>query len=392
MSLYGIFGDGGSSSPPPPVVTPKLPEAPPATAPEPKQEEAPPKSSLPSGVNLQFLQSQIRLKKAQMAQQAKPPKAPPKVVDLNQRSQAKEGFALKPRKAVPLNVTEGLSLSFIPKALIEDKVFLFGEVNVEDEYDPTTPSDFAIAKLKRDEQRAKQKMAREIAERARREHEEEEAKRRKGAAIAPPTALLVESTPRPEENAPEPSSSAMPPPSFVPSFGVRSKGLGVAANIMSRMGYKEGSGLGKDEQGMSTALQVEKVGKNAGLIKSEKKEALSEPQALTSNMSMIKCATKILLLRNMVSKEEVDSDLEPEIRGEMQKYGQVANVVIHSFTSPEPEEEVRIFVEFTNVAQSIKAFVDLNGRFFAGRSIRAGFYPVDSYELKQFDRAIPAPS
>ena len=45
-----------------------------------------------------------------------------------------------------------------------------------------------------------------------------------------------------------------------------SSGGSVAAKIMSRMGYKEGQGLGKKEQGMSTALQVEKVGKRSGKI------------------------------------------------------------------------------------------------------------------------------
>ena len=35
---------------------------------------------------------------------------------------------------------------------------------------------------------------------------------------------------------------------------------------MSKMGYKQGQGLGKKEQGMSTALQVEKTGKRAGKI------------------------------------------------------------------------------------------------------------------------------
>ncbi len=43
------------------------------------------------------------------------------------------------------------------------------------------------------------------------------------------------------------------------------------------------------------------------------------------------------------------------------------------------DDSVRIFVEFTNVAQAIKAVVDLNGRFFAGRSIRATFYSLDAY-------------
>uniref|UniRef100_A0A914S171 RRM domain-containing protein n=1 Tax=Parascaris equorum TaxID=6256 RepID=A0A914S171_PAREQ len=50
------------------------------------------------------------------------------------------------------------------------------------------------------------------------------------------------------------------------------------------------------------------------------------------------------------------------------------------------EEAVRIFVEFTNVAQAIKAFVDLNGRYFGGRSIRASFYDLERYNANELDK------
>lgn len=40
----------------------------------------------------------------------------------------------------------------------------------------------------------------------------------------------------------------------------------VASKIMARMGYREGQGLGRMEQGMSTALQVEKTSKRGGKI------------------------------------------------------------------------------------------------------------------------------
>lgn len=40
----------------------------------------------------------------------------------------------------------------------------------------------------------------------------------------------------------------------------------VAARIMAKYGFKEGQGLGKKEQGMSQALQVEKTSKRGGKI------------------------------------------------------------------------------------------------------------------------------
>lgn len=63
-----------------------------------------------------------------------------------------------------------------------------------------------------------------------------------GVAIAPPPSLQEPSEPTPIiPNKPQPSSTY---------------GGSVAAKIMARYGFKEGQGLGRMEQGMSSALQV----------------------------------------------------------------------------------------------------------------------------------------
>lgn len=348
---------------------------------------------LPS--SLRLLQSKLQSKKAQLSLQRN---VVSPVVDLSSRTRASgPATVLRPHKALPLG--EGPPLSFIPKALKEDKVFLFGEVLVEDEYNPTAPTDYAEHKKKIDERKAKEKAAKLIAERLSREHQEEIAKRTVGAAIAPPQALVEEDT-KLEAAPPAERALQMLPPSFMPLMGV-GKGLGVAANIMSKFGYKEGAGLGREGQGMSTALKVERLGKNAGVIVNEHEltaargeqsppqQAVSSvpPPAPTVDMNdALKNSSRILLLRNMVAPEDIDDQLETEVKDEMKKYGQVNKVLIYRLLQVSDDEAVRIFVEFANVGQAIKAFVDLNGRYFGGRSIRASFYNLEDYNSNRFDK------
>lgn len=78
-----------------------------------------------------------------------------------------------------------------------------------------------------------------------------------GAAIAPP-ASLQESTPI----IPMSNNEIKLPNSVIVPYGASS----VAAKIMARYGFKDGQGLGKQEQGMSVALQVEKTSKRGGRI------------------------------------------------------------------------------------------------------------------------------
>ncbi|VDN53615.1 unnamed protein product [Dracunculus medinensis] len=387
MSLYDIFGE------------------------DPVEENSSKASDVKSakGVStgLRMLQSQIQAKKSQLAQSQYGDKnelslinffkrnVVTPVIDLSARNRSSTtSTILKPHKAIPIG--DGFPLSFIPKSLKEDKVFLFGEILVEDEYNPTAPTDYAVHKQKADERKAKEKLAKEIAERLSREHQEEVAKRSAGAAIAPPQILMEEDS-KIKPLSPPNVVNEMPPPSFIPSFGGAGKGLGVAANIMTKFGYKEGAGLGRTGQGMSTALKVERLGKNSGVIVNEHEQLLrgsdSPPQIADPapipavNMAeALKQSTRILLLQNMVSADEIDDQLEPEVHDEMKKYGQVNKVVIFRILNARDDEAVRIFVEFTNVAQAIKAFVDLNGRFFGGRSIRASFYDLEAYNANHFDR------
>lgn len=89
----------------------------------------------------------------------------------------------------------------------------------------------------------------------------------------------------------------------------------------------------------------------------------------------------------MVGPGDVDEELEPEVKDECNtKYGDVVKVIIFEIPSAPPDEAVRIFVEFKRIESAIKAVVDLNGRFFGGRQVKAGFYSIDQFtNLKLLD-------
>lgn len=95
----------------------------------------------------------------------------------------------------------------------------------------------------------------------------------------------------------------------------------------------------------------------------------------------MKNPSKVVVLRNMVGPGEVDEELQPEVVEECAKYGEVVKVIIYEFPqgAQVEEESVRIFVEFQRVESAIKALVDLNGRFFGGRTVRGAFFNLDKF-------------
>ncbi|EGT58250.1 hypothetical protein CAEBREN_28335 [Caenorhabditis brenneri] len=342
-----------------------------------------------------FLQSQLAQKKAALQKQkqkqvkAAVSSAPPPVIDLAARNKvASVGSTPKtfqPIRAMP--VAE--NISFLPKAATDDSVMIFGEEHIKCEYYPMTPNNFELLAKELHDRKQREKTARDVAKRLQREHEEEDKKRSMGAAIAPPT-MLIEPEPvinTQDSSEEKPQSSYMPPPSFLPAFGkATSRGLGVAANIMKKHGYREGQGLGKSEQGMSTALQVEKTGVRGGNIVAETPKA---PTFAQNSMEAIQSSTKILQLSNLTEVDEVKDDegkqsFADEIKEEMEKCGTVVNVIVHVDESQDEERQVRVFVEFMTKEQAIKAFVMMNGRFFGGRSVSAGFQNIDDYNSRKF--------
>lgn len=382
-----------------------------------------------SGIKL--LQSQLQLKKAAVTQpkrdQQRKVSLPP-VIDLKSKKDDDEIYPILP-PSILKKKTEP-TLPIIPS------VAGFGseyDWNVVDEYDPLWPNEY-------------EKVVKELRENRDRESEKEEKrreKRRKSRFNDPEDEPIITTTPQvslppvasgfagrweDEEEIREPPPKASrvgggvaiaPPPSLqeplelAPIFPTKPQvntygGGSVAAKIMAKYGFKEGQGLGKQEQGMSMALQVEKTSKRGGRIIHEKE--IMPPPAFANDNSpgepsiteIMKSPSKVglfgfvlccwqlfnlfqvVLLRNMVGPGEVDDDLEPEVKDECNtKYGDVGSVIIHEVPEQVPEEAVRIFVEFKRIESAIKAVVDLNGRFFGGRQVKASFYDTEKFDNLQ---------
>ncbi|CAG9858821.1 unnamed protein product [Phyllotreta striolata] len=368
--------------------------------------------------SIKLLQSQLQLKKATVP----PPKrdhirktvslAP--VIDL--KAKREEDF-------IPFAKTKTESrLPIISSAAFSSEY----DWNVVDEYDPLWPNEYEkVVKELREHHRDRDREPRESRESRERDRNDKEEKRREKKrksrfsdpeeSMSPPPAPQMSQPPigsgfagrwadeddEPVQKPARPTGGVAiaPPPSLqepvevapiVPNKPqpVSSYGGSVAAKIMARYGFKEGQGLGRLEQGMSSALQVEKTSKRGGRIIHEK-EILPPPtpelpQVQPTITEIMKNPSKIVLLKNMVGPGEVDDDLEPEVKDECNtKYGPVASVIIHEIPHDDHEEAVRIFVEFLRIESAIKAVVDLNGRFFGGRQVKATFYDSEKFDNLQ---------
>ncbi|XP_015248282.1 PREDICTED: splicing factor 45 [Cyprinodon variegatus] len=399
--------------------------------------------------NFKLLQSQLKVKKAALTQaktqRMKQTTVLAPVIDLKRGSSSDDRL----NTDTPPHAAVGLK-DAVPSGFSSGDVL----IPLADEYDPMFPNDYEkVVKRHREEQQRKREQERlkEIEEREKRRKErhenaapsgfsrfpateedsdeeeeyEKEWKKRSigGAAIAPPSSLVDRDGKCDEPSGPSSYSyedegrpprggkAAIPPPIYEDSDRPRSPpgptssflanmGGTVAHKIMQKYGFKEGQGLGKHEQGLSTALSVEKTSKRGGkIIIGDAAEKPGSSQSGAADASggaaidpskksdanplteILKNPTKVVLLRNMVGRGEVDEDLEGETKEECEKYGKVVKCVIFEIAEVPDDEAVRIFLEFERVESAIKAVVDLNGRYFGGRVVKACFYNLDKFRV-----------
>ncbi|KAJ0012489.1 hypothetical protein NQD34_016823 [Periophthalmus magnuspinnatus] len=393
--------------------------------------------------NFKLLQSQLKVKKAALtqakSQRTKQTTVLAPVIDLKRGGSSEDRQILDSGPHTAAGLKDPAPSGFSSGDVL---------IPLADEYDPMFPNDYEKVMKRHREERQKQReqeRQKEMEEREKKrkdrhdgggppsgfsrfpaaegesdDEEEYEKERRKrsmgGAAIAPPSSLIEREGPPSfsyddDSRLSRAPKAAIPPPMYDDTDRPRSPpgptssflanmGGTVAHKIMQKYGFKEGQGLGKHEQGLSTALSVEKTSKRGGkiIVGDAAEKAGSSLAADTSTFAaaaldaskkseanplteILKNPTKVVLLRNMVGRGEVDEDLEEETKEECEKYGKVVKCVIFEIAEVPDDEAVRIFLEFERVESAIKAVVDLNGRYFGGRVVKACFYNLDKFRV-----------
>ncbi|ROL50133.1 Splicing factor 45 [Anabarilius grahami] len=323
--------------------------------------------------NFKLLQSQLKVKKAALTQaktqRTRQSNVLAPVIDLKRGSTTDDRQISDTPPHIAAGMKDSVSGGFSSGDVL---------IPLADEYDPMFPNDYEKVVKRHREERQRQREQE-------RQKEIEEREKQQAFKIENNDMALREYTSYSyDEDGRQRSKAAIPPPVFDDSDRPRSPpgptnsflanmGGTVAHKIMQKYGFREGQGLGKHEQGLSTALSVEKTSKRGGKIiigdSTEKTSASSQnvadPHGSNSAdaskknetnplTEILKCPTKVVLLRNMVGRGEVDEDLEAETKEECEKYGKVIKCVIFEISGVSDDEAVRIFLEFERVESAIK--------------------------------------
>lgn len=166
-----------------------------------------------------------------------------------------------------------------------------------------------------------------------------------------------------------------------------------ATKMLKKMGWKEGSGLGKDGQGLTTPLVLKKTDSRQGsIVEGQKRDAppaqpQGQPEAKQAKVTQ-RPPSCVLLLNNLVGAGEVDDDLEEETAEEAGKYGKVVKCTIKEMKGLPDDQAVRIFLEYDKIESATKALVDMNGRYFGGRIVKARFFDPARFASGDLDKKL----
>ena len=138
-----------------------------------------------------------------------------------------------------------------------------------------------------------------------------------------------------------------------------------AARLMAKYGYREGEGLGAERRGITTPLQMSRVGRQGAIINVHGDDLDDAAQRYGE-------PSEVVVLENV---GEAGTELPQEIGAEAQKHGIVLRVAMHT-----DDFGVRVFVRFSGAAGAYRAVRAFDGMFLRGRYVLSQYYPVEEFE------------
>ncbi|UKK00642.2 hypothetical protein MACK_000716 [Theileria orientalis] len=174
----------------------------------------------------------------------------------------------------------------------------------------------------------------------------------------------------------------------------------VALKMMEKMGWKEGLGLGKNEQGMVTPLVAKQTGKNSAIIVNAlprvkglyAPKTVSEPAEAQPQPEGVKSRISIMIFP---SKADLDMDELEEITSE---YGSLVNIKVLSEdeykvleSQPECSELVDkypmtsnkfVICEYETEEQSERLILALNSKRVMESRVDIHYFPMEVYKNK----------
>jgi len=234
-------------------------------------------------------------------------------------------------------------------ARVEEK-----EAEVVDEYNPARPNDYEEYCVEREKRKQKEREARRAADRA------AEEKPKAPAFKAPPPAGAFK--PPSEKKKLDLNISADEMFARRQRMSVKTAPLGLAPPAPKAKGSDNGRGMPPPPG--------------------------PPPKRSKSNANGVFKTSpgRVILLKNMVGRGEVDAALEGEIVEECSKYGGVIRCKVFEMGAKVAETEaVRIFVQFSTITAATKALKVMHGRFFGGRIVSAVYYPEQKFNKGELE-------
>ena len=117
------------------------------------------------------------------------------------------------------------------------------------------------------------------------------------------------------------------------------------------------------------------------LEKSKKLKMKSDNQ-LKNQIGIMNNPTSVLLLLNMITKDQIDDYIQQETAEECSKFGLIEKCLIHEMKH---DQSIRIFIKYENVSSAKNGMNGLNGRFFGGRIVTAKYYNQETFDQRNYN-------